>query len=161
MDVPYWKSLTCSFKVGDFMLGTFFFIIFCCSWCGLPRWLGGKESACPYGTHGRLGFDPWVRKILWRRKWQATPVFLPGKSRRQRSLAGYSTQGSKKSDMTERRSTSKSWFTMLCKFQIHSKVIPSYIHTYILFRFFSLIGHSKILGIVPCAIQKVLVGYLF
>ena len=36
-----------------------------------------------------LGFDPWVRKILWRRKWQPTPVFLPGKSHGQRSLADY------------------------------------------------------------------------
>ena len=35
------------------------------------------------------GFDPWVRKILWRRAWQPTPVFLPGKSHEQRSLAGY------------------------------------------------------------------------
>ena len=39
----------------------------------------------------RRGFDPWVRKILWRRKWQPTPVFLPGKSHGQRSLAGYSS----------------------------------------------------------------------
>ena len=38
----------------------------------------------------RHGFDPWVRKIPWRRKWQLTPVFLPGKSHGQRSLAGYS-----------------------------------------------------------------------
>ena len=33
---------------------------------------------------------PWVWKIPWKRKWQPTPVFLPGKSREQRSLAGYS-----------------------------------------------------------------------
>ena len=38
----------------------------------------------------RCKFDPWVRKIPWRRKWQPTPVFLPGKSHGQRSLAGYS-----------------------------------------------------------------------
>ena len=37
----------------------------------------------------RHGFDPWVRKIPWRRKWQSTPVFLPGESHGQRSLAGY------------------------------------------------------------------------
>ena len=35
-------------------------------------------------------FTPWVGKILWRRKWQTTPVFLPGKSHGQRSLMGYS-----------------------------------------------------------------------
>ena len=37
-------------------------------------------------------FDPWVRKIPWRRKWKPTPVFLPGQSHGQRSLAGYTTQ---------------------------------------------------------------------
>ena len=36
------------------------------------------------------GFDPWVGKIPWRREWQPTPVFLPGKSHGQRSLVGYS-----------------------------------------------------------------------
>ena len=38
---------------------------------------------------GRLVFDPWVRKILWRREWQPTAVFLPGKFYGERSLAGY------------------------------------------------------------------------
>ena len=38
----------------------------------------------------RCRFDPWVGKIAWRRAWQPTPVFLPGKSHRQKSLAGYS-----------------------------------------------------------------------
>ena len=38
---------------------------------------------------------------FWRRKWQATPVFLPGKPHGQRSLAGYSPWGCKESDMTE------------------------------------------------------------
>ena len=45
---------------------------------GLPGWLSSKESTC---QHRRWGFYPWVRKILWRRKWKPTPVFLPGKSR--------------------------------------------------------------------------------
>ena len=43
----------------------------------------------------RCGFDLWVGKILWRRKWQPTPVFLPGKFHGQRSLAGYSPLGAK------------------------------------------------------------------
>jgi len=38
----------------------------------------------------RHRFDPWVRKIPWRRKWQPSPVLLPGKSHEQRSLAGCS-----------------------------------------------------------------------
>ena len=44
-------------------------------------------------------FDPWVRKTPWRRKWQPTPVFLPGKSHGQRSLEGYSAWGHKELDM--------------------------------------------------------------
>ena len=44
---------------------------------------------------GRPGFDPWVRKIPWRRKWQPTPVFLPRESHGQRSLAGYGPWGCK------------------------------------------------------------------
>ena len=43
----------------------------------------------------RCGFDPWVRKIPWRRQWQPTQVFLPKKSHGQRSLAGYSPWGHK------------------------------------------------------------------
>ena len=56
--------------------------------CGLPWWLSGKESACQCRRQCR--FDPWVRKIHWRKKWQPTPVFVPGKSRGQKSLAVYS-----------------------------------------------------------------------
>ena len=44
---------------------------------GLPWWLSGKESACQCKRCRSHGFNPWVRKILWRRKWQPTPVFLP------------------------------------------------------------------------------------
>ena len=53
---------------------------------GLPRWLSGEESA---RQCRRPRFDPWVRKIPWRRAWQPSPVFLPGESHGQRSLAGY------------------------------------------------------------------------
>ena len=41
----------------------------------------------------RLGFGPWVGKIPWRRKWQPTPVLLPGESHGRRSLVGYSPWG--------------------------------------------------------------------
>ena len=47
------------------------------------------------------GFDPWVGKILWRRKWQTATVFLPGKFHGQRSLAGATVHGIEESDMTE------------------------------------------------------------
>ena len=45
--------------------------------------------------------DPWVGKISWRRKWQPTPVFLPGESYGQQSLVGYRLWGRKESDTTE------------------------------------------------------------
>ena len=63
---------------------------------GLPRGLSGKESACQAGD----GFYPWVQKIPWRRKWQPTPVCLPGESHGQRSLVGlgYGPWGRKASD---------------------------------------------------------------
>ena len=51
---------------------------------------------------GRPGFNPWVGKIPWRRKWQSTAVLLPEKSHGQRSLVGYSPWGLKESDTTER-----------------------------------------------------------
>ena len=53
----------------------------------LPRQLGGKEFICQCRSYG---VDPWARKIPWRRKWQLTPVLLPGKFLGQRSLLGYS-----------------------------------------------------------------------
>ena len=43
----------------------------------------------------------WVRKILWRRKWQSTAILLPGESHGQRSLAGYSPRGHKESDTND------------------------------------------------------------
>ena len=50
----------------------------------------------------RPGFDPWVGKISWRRKWQSTPALLPGKSHGPQSLVGYRPWGRKELDTTER-----------------------------------------------------------
>ena len=69
---------------------------------GLPRWPSSKESAC---QRKRCKFNPWIRKIPWRRKWQSTPVFLLGKCHGQRSLARYSPWGHTESDTTEQLST--------------------------------------------------------
>ena len=55
---------------------------------GLAWWLSGKECR-------RRKFNPWVEKISWRRKWQPTPVFLPGHPHEQRGLVGYSPRGHK------------------------------------------------------------------
>jgi len=63
----------------------------------LSCWLRGKESACQYR---RREFDPWVRKIPWRREWQLPLVFLPRESCGQRSLAGCRPWGCKESDRT-------------------------------------------------------------
>ena len=49
----------------------------------------------------RHSFDPWVRKIPWRREWLLSPVFLPGEIHGQRRLVGYSPWGHKELDMTE------------------------------------------------------------
>ena len=57
---------------------------------GLPRCFGDKQSTCKCR---KRGFSPWVRKIVWRRQWEPTPVFLPGKSHGQGSLVGYSPWG--------------------------------------------------------------------
>ena len=57
---------------------------------GFPCGASGKEPTCQCRSHKRPGFDPWVGKITWRRKWQPIPVFLPGEFHGQRSLVGFS-----------------------------------------------------------------------
>ena len=66
---------------------------------GASWWLSSKESTCQCRRHK---FDPWVGNIPWRRKWQLTPVFLPGESQGQRNLASYSPWSHKKLGTTER-----------------------------------------------------------
>ena len=61
---------------------------------------GSDGKASVYNVEG-LGSIP-VGKIPWRRKWQSTPVLLPGKSHGQRGLVGYSPWGHKESETTER-----------------------------------------------------------
>ena len=72
---------------------------------GFPGGSRYKESACQYRKHKRRGFDPWLGRIPWRRKWLSAPVFLPEKFHGQRSLAGYSPWGRKESDKTDRACT--------------------------------------------------------
>ena len=73
-----------------------FFLIHCHD-LGLPwrlsRWRNHLQCRRP-------GFDPWVRKIPLRRKWEPSPVFLPEKSHGQKSPVGYSPQGLKELGMT-------------------------------------------------------------
>ena len=57
-----------------------------------PGGASGKEPTCQCRRHKTHGFNPWVRKIPWRRSWQPTPVFWLGVSHGQRSLVGYGPQ---------------------------------------------------------------------
>ena len=56
---------------------------------GIRIFPGGSDSKSVCLQCRRPGFNPWVGKIPWRRKWHPTPVFLPGKFHGRRSLAGY------------------------------------------------------------------------
>ena len=67
----------------------------------LPGGASGNGLTYQCKRWKRCRFDPWVRKITWRRKWQPTPVFLPGESYGQWSLVGYGPWGCKELDMTE------------------------------------------------------------
>ena len=95
---PFWCQQMCPFdyqresRNGDFG-GTF--------WSWAYRWLSGKESACKAEDSGDPGSIPGSGLFPWRRKWQPTPVFLPGESHGQRSLVGYSPGGCQESDTTE------------------------------------------------------------
>ena len=69
---------------------------------GLPQGLSSKDFHLRGREHRRLGFNPWVGKIPWRRAWQPTPVSLPEEFHGgQRSLEGCSSWGGKESDTTE------------------------------------------------------------
>ena len=91
----------------DFYLKYSHYMFTCLALCyypsfipGLPRWYSGKESAGQSRRCKRHGFDPWVRKIPWSRKWQPTLVVLSKKFHRQRSLGDYSPWGCKELDTT-------------------------------------------------------------
>ena len=84
-------------------------ILLCRPLCKLD-FPGGSDGKSICLQCGRSGFNPWVGKIHWRRKWQPTLVFLPGEFRGQRSLAGYSPQGHKEVDTTE-------WVTLALSFR--------------------------------------------
>ena len=68
---------------------------------GFPHDASNKEYSCQGRRHKRCRFDPWVGEILWRRKLQPIPVFLPGESHGQKSLVECSPWGRKELDLTE------------------------------------------------------------
>ena len=69
---------------------------------GLHRWYSGEESICQCRRHKRLECDLWVGKVLWSRKWQPTPVFLPENFHGQGSLASCSPCDHKESIRLQR-----------------------------------------------------------
>ena len=92
-----------------------------------------KESTCQCRRHKRCRFNPWVRKIPWSRKWQTTPVFLPGKFHGQRSLTGYSPWGWKELDTTEQWHPSCAWDYGLSITRIILQFIHViYVHSFLL-----------------------------
>ena len=87
------KSSTCVYmyvlmtKDNTFFLTPFFKLRYS---LGFPGGISGKEPVCQCRRHKRRRSNPWIGKIPQRRAWQPTPVFLPGESHGQRSLAGHS-----------------------------------------------------------------------
>ena len=109
---------------------------------GLPTWLSARESTWQCRRHTRSGFDPWVGKIPWRRAWQPTPVFLPGESHGQRSLAGYSWWGHRELDTIKHAQyyfiyVLVSLVSSQCIVFVFKQLIPLNMHFCILVSFFT------------------------
>jgi len=83
------------------------------SW-GIPAEASSKEPACQCRRHKRCTFNPWVGMIPWRRAWQPTPGFLPGRSHEQRSLVSYGPQDLRELDMTERLNNNNKNYNKWC-----------------------------------------------
>ena len=88
----YWKNLALTIWISVGKVMSLLFNVLS-RFVGLRRWLSGKESACNAGDTDLI---PGLVRSPWRRAWQPTPVFFPGKSHRQRSLVGC-----RDSDMTD------------------------------------------------------------
>ena len=68
---------------------------------GFPAGASVKNLLASAGDLRDVGSTPGSGRVPWRRKWQPTPVFLPGESHGQKSLVGYSPRGRKESDTTK------------------------------------------------------------
>ena len=86
-----WSTLSADIEE-TFKTQVGFLVMGCCIvlLLGFPGGTDGKESACQAGD---LGSIPGLGRFPWRREWLPTPVFLPGESRGQRSLVGFSPWG--------------------------------------------------------------------
>ena len=86
---------------------------------------GGSDGKSICLQCRRPGLDPLVGKIPWRRKWQPTPVFFPGKSHGRMNQADYSPWGRKESDMTEQLH-----FFFITRYQSNAQNSPSQLQQY-------------------------------
>ena len=84
-------------------------------WASLMTQQWKKIIHLPCRICRRHSFHPWFGKIPWRRKWQPTPVFLPGKSHGQSSLVAYCPGGCKESHTAEHMCTHAQLCPILCK----------------------------------------------
>ena len=106
--------------------------------CRLPRLLSSKESACQCRRRRKRGFNPWISKIPWRRKWQPIPLFLPEKSHGQSSLTVYSPWGRKELDMTEQLSMHTSGYlhtyrkSLICRKNMDHSFLSLIFHPHLL-----------------------------
>ena len=103
-----------------FLFFNLFFIVVKYTYHGFPGDSNGKVSVCNVGDLGSIR----VGKIPWRRKWQPTPVLLPRKFHRLRSLVGYSLWGCKESDTTEQLHFT-SYIPPSRHFKLHNLVVLS------------------------------------
>ena len=92
----------------------------------------GELPACNAGDIGNSSLIPGLSTFPWRRKWQPTPIFLPGESQGQRNLAGYHPWGHKESDMTEWGQYSSQHTVLGCKgiqHMLHSSALQGLLKT--------------------------------
>ena len=93
-------------------------------YAGFPGGTSGKEPDCRCRRRKRLGFDPWVGKIPWRRARQPTPVFLPGESH------GQEPGGLQSKGLQSRTGLSKSNKMLLVKFWFFANVFNMPLNTF-------------------------------
>ena len=131
------KSPCCSYIYIPIIFGIFIFTYQSHIYKHIYMYTHTHTCVCVCTIHlqwGRPGFNPCVGKIPWRKVWQPTPVFLPGESHGQRSLAGQSLQGHKELDMTEQLSTCVCVCVCVCKFSdltiVHLIVCTEVIFSY-------------------------------